>query len=114
LLRAAMPQGKDDKEDPLTDNQKKLLRDSWALASEPSVQTGTKMFKILFQLAPATASYFSSTDITADDFQQHIKLVMGTLGTAIDNLDDLSVIVPGLQRLGATHTSLGVKKEHLK
>jgi hemoglobin-like flavoprotein len=71
-----------------------------------------QFFSSLFQTAPEVASYFSSTDISADDFQEHIGLVMGTLDSAITNLDNLAVVVPGLQKLGATHASLGVKKEY--
>ncbi|XP_028519616.1 neuroglobin [Exaiptasia diaphana] len=112
---STMPQGTKEKGSALlTEEKKTLLRKTWAIASQPSVQAGNKLFKTLFQIAPSASTYFSSTDIDADDFQRHIQLVMGTLGTAIDNLDDLSVIVPGLQGLGATHDSLGVRIEYFK
>ena len=49
----------------------------------------------------------------SDEFKAHITRVMGTLDTAVQNLDDLAALVPCLKRLGTIHASMGIKKEQL-
>ena len=49
----------------------------------------------------------------SDEFKAHIIRVIGTLDTAVQNLDDLAELVPSLKRLGAIHASMGIKKEQL-
>ena len=49
----------------------------------------------------------------SDEFKAHITLVMNTLGNAVQNLDDLTELMPSLERLGTVHATLGIKKEQL-
>ena len=49
----------------------------------------------------------------SDEFKAHITRVMGTLDTAVQNLDDLAALVPCLKRLGTIHASMGIKEEQL-
>ena len=67
----------------------------------------------MFQISPDALSYFSNPDMDSDEFKAHITQVMSTLDTAIQNLDDLAELVPSLERLGATHATMGIKKEQL-
>ncbi len=47
----------------------------------------------------------------SDEFQAHITLVMSTLDKAVQNLDDLTELLPSLERLGTIHANMGIKKE---
>ena len=67
----------------------------------------------LFEIAPDAAVYFSNTDIKSEDFQAHIHLVMSTLNKAVQNLENLTELRPALERLGAVHAAMGVRKEQL-
>lgn len=47
----------------------------------------------------------------SDEFQAHITLVMSTLDKAVQNLDNLTELLPSLERLGTVHANMGIKKE---
>lgn len=49
----------------------------------------------------------------SDEFKEHITLVMSALDNAVQNLDDLTELMPSLERLGTIHATKGIKKEQL-
>ena len=67
----------------------------------------------IFQIAPEAQDYFSSSDLESDEFQGHITSVISTLDKALQNLDDLTPLLPTLERLGTTHANMGIKRQQL-
>ena len=65
----------------------------------------------IFQISPDALSYFSNHDVESDEFHAHITLVMSTLDKAVQNLDDLTELLPSLEKLGKLHANMGIKKE---
>lgn len=95
----------------LTDEQKELVRKTWKEAAKPEVQAGQKLFKKLFQISPDAVTYFSNVDMEDEGFKGHIGRVMNTLDQVIQNLDDLTLLIPNLEKLGKIHANMGIKKQ---
>lgn len=90
----------------LTEEQKTLVKDSWAKV-EPISDTAADLFYTkLFELDPSVRPMF-----TTDLKEQGAKL-MKTLTVAVKSLDKLDTLVPVLQQLGKRHKDYGVKPEH--
>ncbi|XP_027046996.1 neuroglobin-like [Pocillopora damicornis] len=97
----------------LSEDDKVLVRDTWREATKPEREAGQKLFKRIFQIAPEAQDYFSSSDLESDEFQGHITSVISTLDKALQNLDDLTPLLPTLERLGTIHANMGIKRQQL-
>ena len=90
--------------------------DIWLRFSQPVLRllllTSFAIFRI-FQIAPEAQDYFSSSDLKSDEFQGHIASVISTLDKALQNLDDLTPLLPTLERLGTIHANMGIKRQQL-
>ncbi len=87
----------------MTPEQKRILRETWALVT-PIADTAARLFyDRLFEVDPSARPLFKDTDMAA----QREKL-MATLSAVVDNLDDLESMVPAIEDLGRRHVGYGV------
>lgn len=87
----------------MTPEQKRILRETWALVT-PIADTAARLFyDRLFEIDPSTRPLFQDTDMAA----QREKL-MATLAGVVDNLDDLEALVPAIEDLGRRHVNYRV------
>lgn len=90
----------------MTQDQIKLIQDSWAKVA-PIAETAAELFYgRLFEIAPEVKPLFK-TDLKI----QGVKL-MKMLGTVVNGLDNLGEIVPAAEALALRHVGYGVKPEH--
>ncbi|MDX1995754.1 MAG: globin family protein [bacterium] len=92
--------------DTLTDQQRRLVTDSFAQLVPISAESTTLFYNRLWEIAPETKPLFNTTDMAA----QGMKL-MQTLGVAVRALHDLDSLRPFLLDLGQRHIGYGVSQE---
>ena len=84
----------------------KLIRGSFAHVV-PIADTAADLFyNRLFELDPGLQPMFHS------DLERQGRLLMKMIGTAVDHLDDLAMLVPLVQKLGERHQTYGVEPAH--
>ncbi|WP_428491096.1 globin family protein [Rhodopila sp.] len=87
----------------MTDEQKTLVRNSYAKISPDAPAVAALFYRRLFELDPNLRRLFK-----ADMAEQGRKL-MAMIGTAVANLDQIETIVPAVSQLGERHAGYGVK-----
>ena len=90
----------------LTEAQKRLVQDSWALVAPIADQATLLFYGKLFELDPALRPLFPE-DLTG----QRTKLAQA-LGFAVGSLDRPEVLTPALQAMGRRHRDYGVQEGH--
>lgn len=81
----------------LDNNQKILIAESWGLIAEKKYATMLAFYNGLFKLAPEVRYYFP------EDMGAMAEKLEKTVDIVVDNIDDLTKIVPALHQLGRFH-----------
>lgn len=90
----------------MTEEQIKLVQDSWAKVV-PISETAAKLFYgRLFELDPSLKPMFKT------DIKEQGKKLMTMIGVAVKGLSNLESIVGAVQDMGKRHAGYGVKDEH--
>ncbi|XP_054758842.2 uncharacterized protein LOC129264905 [Lytechinus pictus] len=105
---------------PPTSAQKELVKRTWRTLAPSPAQHGSVMFAKLITDNPDVGHLFpfgnknlSYQQLLRDpQAQAHGKRVMETVGTAVDGLDDLDILVPILRELATRHIGYNVAKQH--
>uniref|UniRef100_A0A915JFW1 Globin family profile domain-containing protein n=1 Tax=Romanomermis culicivorax TaxID=13658 RepID=A0A915JFW1_ROMCU len=99
---------------PLTQFQKNLLREAWQRISKKGTSSiGTQIVRRMFNADQSLKRVFHHVTVIEGVFsfglapnqasQHHSEMFTDILSEAIENLDDLSVIIPKLNEYGARH-----------
>jgi len=90
----------------MTPEQIDLVKTSWAQVV-PIAETAAKLFYgKLFDLDPSLKPLFKG------DMAEQGRKLMSMVGTAVNGLDRLDLIVPAVKDLGVRHAAYGVQDEH--
>jgi hemoglobin-like flavoprotein len=87
----------------MTEDQKTLIRDTFAKVSANAPAVAAQFYKRLFEIDPDLRPLFKG------DMAAQGRKLMAMIGTAVANLDNLDTIVPAVQQLGQRHVGYGVK-----
>ena len=90
----------------MTDEQVRLVRESWAKVRPIAPAAAGMFYDRLFEIEPSVRPLFKG------DMSEQGRMLMGMIGTVVSRLDDLTELVPAVQRLGARHAGYGVRDEH--
>jgi hemoglobin-like flavoprotein len=90
----------------MTQQQIKLVQQSWASVLPVAQQAGLRFYEKLFETAPGVRHLFK-TDIN----EQANKLVT-ILGYIVSKLDRMEELLPEVQKLGVRHNSYGTEPYH--
>lgn len=87
-------------------DEKQLVRETFALVKPIAAEAAALFYSRLFEIAPAVRSLFKH------DMDEQGKKLMQMIGVAVANLDNLDVLVPAVEALGARHHGYGVTAAH--
>ena len=88
----------------MTPEQKQLVQDSFAQLAPSADQAAAMFYERLFYLDPSIRSLFKN------NMQVQGTKLMATIGTAVNGLDRLEQLMPGIEELGRRHITYGVKE----
>jgi hemoglobin-like flavoprotein len=88
--------------DDMTEDQKTLIRSSFARIAPDAQAVAALFYGRLFTLDPTLNALFKG------DMVEQGRKLMSMIGVAVANLDNLDAIVPAVQQLGARHAGYGV------
>jgi len=91
--------------DRMTEDQKTLIRSSFARIAPNAQAVAALFYERLFTLDPTLKPLFKG------DMEEQGRKLMGMIGVAVANLDRLDAVVPAIQQLGARHAGYGVPNE---
>ena len=91
----------------LTDRQRALVRETWALVAPIAPTAASLFYTRLFELDPSLRRLFAHADM-----DEQGKKLMQTLAVAVASLDRLDALVPAVEALGRRHVGYGVRDEH--
>src|ERR1700761_2450668 len=91
---------------PVTDDEKTLIRQSFARVAADPPAVAAMFYGRLFSIAPEVRSLFKG------DMNAQGRKLMAMIGTAVANLDRLDTVVPAVRELGQRHIAYGAKPEH--
>jgi hemoglobin-like flavoprotein len=89
----------------MTEDQKKLIRSSFAQIAPNAQAVAAQFYERLFILDPTLKPLFKG------DMTDQGRKLMAMIGIAVAHLDRLDEIVPAVQQLGARHAGYGVPTE---
>jgi hemoglobin-like flavoprotein len=87
----------------MTEDQIKLIQDSFAKVAPISEQAAALFYGRLFEIAPDVKPLFRG------DMQEQGRKLMATLATVANGLSDLPSILPAASALAKRHVAYGVK-----
>jgi len=87
----------------MTPEQKRLVRETWALVAPNSRNAGALFYVRLFTLDPSLREVFKNADM-----QDQARKLMQVLAYAVAALDRLETLDPALAVLGRQHAQYGV------
>lgn len=87
----------------ITEEQKKLVTESFAMVEPIADQAAEIFYNKLFEYDPELRRLFRG------DMKQQGKKLMSTLKVAVSSLNNLDKLVPVLQQLAVKHIDYGVK-----
>ena len=90
----------------MTEEEKTLIRDSFAKAATDPQAVAAMFYGRLFAVAPEVRSLFKG------DMNAQGRKLMAMIGTAVQNLDRLDAVVPAVRELGQRHVAYGARPEH--
>ncbi|MCH8907837.1 MAG: hypothetical protein IH840_12175 [Candidatus Heimdallarchaeota archaeon] len=90
----------------ITDQDKQILRKSWNLLVDFSEEISVYHYESLFKYDPKVKLLFKR------DMRNHGLILMDFFQTLMDQIENLSVVEPYLQRLGIRHKGYRVKKNN--
>ncbi|XP_042720436.1 hemoglobin subunit alpha-D [Lagopus leucura] len=87
----------------LTAEDKKLIQQAWEKAASHQEEFGAEALLRMFTAYPQTKTYFPHFDLSSgsDQIRGHGKKVLGALGNAVKNMDNLSQAMSELSNLHA-------------
>jgi hemoglobin-like flavoprotein len=88
----------------LTDRQRALVRESWALVAPIAPRTGSLFAARLFELDPALRPVFAHMS----DAERNRKLLF-VLALIVSSLDGLDAVGPSMQALRRRHAAYGAR-----
>ncbi len=91
----------------LTERQRTLVRETWAMVAPISETAASLFYQRLFQLDPSLHALFAHSDMDAQG-----RKLMQMLDVAIAQLDRLDTLAPAVAALGTRHVRYGVRDEH--
>lgn len=104
----------------LTEDEKEILRSSWAMISRSLNEAGGQTFLRMFESNPETRNAFpkfQGIDLmqleTSEEIYSHGTRVMGIIKITIENLDDYQTLWDCLIKLGREHFSYGALPMYL-
>jgi hemoglobin-like flavoprotein len=90
----------------LTEEQKKLVRNSFKKAERMADVVGLIFYQRLFELDPKLRPLFQHS------IQEQSKKLMATLKMVVDGLERSHELVASIRALGRRHVQYGVKEQH--
>lgn len=90
----------------MTEQQLKLIQDSWLKIMPNSSETGHKFYSRLFEINPDLQHLFTG------DMHDQVNKLMAMINLAVSSLTNLESMIPTIQALGKYHVSFGVKEEY--
>ena len=90
----------------MTEDDKQLVRDSWAKVMPISDKAAELFYNRLFKLDPSLRPLFTS------DMTEQGRKLMRMITVAVNGLDRLDEIIPAVQELGKRHSGYGVTNDH--
>jgi hemoglobin-like flavoprotein len=90
----------------MTEEQKQLVRSTFAEAERTSEIIGLIFYRRLFELDPKLRPLFHH------NIEEQSKKLMATLKMAVEGLERPSGLTAAIQALGRRHVQYGVKEEH--
>lgn len=90
----------------MTEDQVKLVQESFAKVAPISEQAAVIFYDRLFEVAPGVKAMFSS------DMTEQRKKLMATLAVVVNGLNDLPSVLPAASALARRHVGYGAKPEH--
>lgn len=90
----------------MTEEDKQLVRDSWAKVIPISDKAAGLFYDRLFELDPSLRPLFTS------DMTEQGRKLTGMITTAVNGLDRLDEIIPAVRALGKRHSGYGVTDDH--
>ena len=90
----------------MTPEQVKLVQESFKKVEPIAPQAADIFYSRLFEIAPEVRPMFP------DEMSSQKDKLMSMLGTAVNNLHQVDVIIPAVQELGRKHVDYGVKDDH--
>jgi len=91
----------------MNQDQKSVIRRTWALVTPISDIAATLFYDRLFEIDPPTRLLFR-----ADALAEQRRKLMQTLDALVQGLDHLDDLVPVLEDLGRRHLRYGVQESH--
>jgi nitric oxide dioxygenase len=91
--------------DRMTEDQKTLIRLSFARIAPDAEAVAGQFYERLFILDPKLRPLFTG------DMKEQGRKLMAMISVAVAHLDNLDAIVPAVQQLGARHAGYGVRRE---
>jgi len=90
----------------ITEEQKKLVQDSWAKIA-PAYDKAVRLFyNRLFELDPSLRKLF------AVDMERQERKLTATMSVIVKGLLHLEALIPAVRELGRRHSSYGVQFDH--
>jgi hemoglobin-like flavoprotein len=90
----------------MTEDDKQLVRASWAKVMPISDKVAKLFYNRLFELDPSLKALFTS------DMTEQGRKLMGMITVAVNGLDRLDEIIPAVRELGRRHSRYGVTDDH--
>jgi hemoglobin-like flavoprotein len=92
----------------LTQEEIKLIQDSFKKISGHQDKTGELFYEKLFEKDPEIIKLFNT------DLKEQAHLLMRMVKTVVEGLNNPQIIVPAVQNLGKRHLDYGVSAEQYK
>ena len=90
----------------MTPEQKKLVKESFAMVLPIADVAAGLFYSRLFELDPALRALFKG------NMEEQGRKLMTMIRVAVANLDRIDTIVPAVQNLGERHVNYGVEDDH--
>jgi hemoglobin-like flavoprotein len=87
----------------MTDDQKTIVRNTFAKVSTNAPAVAALFYQRLFELDPGLRALFKG------DMAAQGRKLIAMIGTAVSNLHQIDAIMPAVQELGQRHVGYGVK-----
>lgn len=105
----------------LTERQKKLVQNTWAVIKKDQVASGTAVMLTYFKEYPQYQQYFESfKNVPLDElqnnkrFQAHCASIIAAISNVIDSLNDVGLLEANIITLAERHKKRGQTKEEFE
>jgi hemoglobin-like flavoprotein len=90
----------------LTDKDIALVKETLALVLPIADAAAEMFYQHLFEMAPEVKPLFKG------DMKKQGAMLMGSIKLAVDNINNPSVLLPAIQKLGERHAKYNVQEDH--